>query len=130
MRFFTYVYVRVLNTRQWMSLRVLSTPYVYVRKKNASLENSLKLRLHTAINRADFVSWCMLYTYEGNKMHSWENSAVAFVVEPLNHIHQDTKSARLIAVCKRTFKARFKRRSSHAPPNVNELEQRILLNLH
>ena len=26
-----------------------------------------------------------------------------FMVEPLNHIHQDTKSARLIAVCKRTF---------------------------
>ena len=34
--FFTYVYVRVLNTRQWTSLRVLSTytyEYVYVRKK-------------------------------------------------------------------------------------------------
>ena len=30
----------------------------------------LKVRLHTAINRVDFVSWCMLYTYEGNKMHS------------------------------------------------------------
>ena len=29
----------------------------------------LKVRLHTAINRADFVSWCMLYTNEGNKMH-------------------------------------------------------------
>ena len=27
----------------------------------------VKLRLPTAINRADFVSWCMLYTYEGNK---------------------------------------------------------------
>ena len=36
-----FIYVRVLNTRQWTSLRVLSTPYVYVRKKNASLENSL-----------------------------------------------------------------------------------------
>ena len=30
----------------------------------------VKVRLHTAINRADFVSWCTLYTYEGNKMHS------------------------------------------------------------
>ena len=29
--------------------------------------NSVKLRLHVAINRVDFVSWCMLYTYEGNK---------------------------------------------------------------
>ena len=28
----------------------------------------VKERLHTAINRADFVSWCMLYTYEGNKV--------------------------------------------------------------
>ena len=37
--FFTYVYVRMLNTRQWTDLRVLSTPYVYVgRKKNAALE--------------------------------------------------------------------------------------------
>ena len=26
------------------------------------------------------------------------------VCEPLNHIHQDTKSARLIAVCKRSIK--------------------------
>ena len=31
---------------------------------------TLKVRLHTAINRTDFVSWCMLYTYDGNKMHS------------------------------------------------------------
>ena len=28
-----FFYVRVLNTRQWMSLHVLSTPYVYVRNK-------------------------------------------------------------------------------------------------
>ena len=26
--------------------------------------------LHTVINLADFVSWCMLYTYKGKKMHS------------------------------------------------------------
>ena len=32
--FFSYVYVRVLNTRQWTSLRILSTPYVYVYVKN------------------------------------------------------------------------------------------------
>ena len=38
MRFFTYVYVRILNTRQWTSLRVLSTPYVYVGRKNAAVE--------------------------------------------------------------------------------------------
>ena len=38
--------------------------------------SQLKLRLHTAINQADFVSWCMLYTCEGNKMQSWENDDV------------------------------------------------------
>ena len=39
MRFFyAYVYVRVLNTRQWTSLRVLRTPYVYEGRKNAALE--------------------------------------------------------------------------------------------
>ena len=30
----------------------------------------LKVHLHAAIRRADFVSWCMLYTYEGKRMHS------------------------------------------------------------
>ena len=41
--FFTYVYVRVLNTRQWMSLRtsVLSTPFVYVRKKTHHWKTAL-----------------------------------------------------------------------------------------
>ena len=33
-------------------------------------------------------------------MRKWR---CTFVVKPLNHIHQDTKSARLIAVCKRSF---------------------------
>ena len=71
----------------------------------AMCKRSFEVRLHTAINRADFVSWCMLYTYKGNKMHSSENDPVLIsVCEPLNHIHQDTKSARLIAVCKRTLR--------------------------
>ena len=40
MRFFYvyYVYVHMLITRQWTSLRVLSTPYVYVGRRNAALE--------------------------------------------------------------------------------------------
>ena len=42
---FTYVYVRMLNTRQWTSLRVLSTPYVLcVGRKNAALEINPKTR--------------------------------------------------------------------------------------
>ena len=48
------------------------------------------------------IYWC-IYTYEGNKMHSWENGTTS-VAEPLNHIHQDTKSGRLIAVCNRSFR--------------------------
>ena len=41
-----------------------------------SSEIRVKVRLHTAINQADFVSRCMLYTYDGNKMYSWENDTV------------------------------------------------------
>ena len=40
------------------------------RSKNRLCKRALKLRLHTPINGANFVSWCMLYTFEGNKMHS------------------------------------------------------------
>ena len=71
----------------------------YTLKKILGKLSSVKVRLHTAINRVHFISWCMLYTYECNKMHSWEND----VGEALNHIDQDTKSARLIAVCKRSL---------------------------
>ena len=64
------------------------------------------VHLHTAINKADYVSWRMLYMYEGNNMHSWlvRKWCCTFMGEPLNHIHQDTKSAWLIAVCKRSLK--------------------------
>ena len=37
-------------------------------------------------------------------MHSVRKWRCTFVVNLLNHIHQDTKSARLIAMCKRTFR--------------------------
>ena len=30
--------------------------------------SQLKVQTHTTINLADFVSWCMLYTYEGNNI--------------------------------------------------------------
>ena len=43
-------------------------------------------------------------TYKGNKTHLSENDVVLISVsEPLNYIHQDTKSARLIAVCGRSI---------------------------
>ena len=34
--------------------------------------------LHTAINRTDYVSWCMLYTYKGNKMRIREKMTLYF----------------------------------------------------
>ena len=40
------------------------------KQKRGNTVAFFKVRLHTAINRADFVSWCMLYTCECNKMHS------------------------------------------------------------
>ena len=50
--------VRVLNTRQWTSLCVLSTPYIYVRKKNASLENSLKATIFSRTNFSERFRVC------------------------------------------------------------------------
>ena len=74
----------------------------------------------------NFVSWCMLYTYEGNKIHSWENDAVLSLGEPLNHIHQDTKSARLIAVCKHRLRPVQTSNFSCAESNANE-QNRLLI---
>ena len=47
----------------------------------------------------------MLYTYEGNKIHSVRKWRCISAGEQLNHIHQGTKSARLISVYKRSFNA-------------------------
>ena len=60
----------------------------------------IKLRSHTATNRTDFVSWCMLYAHEGITKCIREKMTLYFMGEPVNHIYQDTKSTRLIAVCK------------------------------
>ena len=50
----------------------------------------------------------MLYTCAGNMQNAFVRKfRCTFVVEPLNHIHQDTKSAGLIAVCERSFILRF-----------------------
>ena len=69
-----------------------------------------KVRFHTVINRADFVSWCMLHIRTTVRkcivVRKWR---CTFVGESLNHIHQDTKSARLIAMCKRSFMLKLHR---------------------
>ena len=39
-----------------------------MRLKSKQKKRDKAIRLHTAINRAEFVSWCMLYTYKGTKM--------------------------------------------------------------
>ena len=57
------------QSKQWR----IELLYRYKRVKInriTGVQNPVKLRLHSAITRADFVSWCMLYTYKGNKMHS------------------------------------------------------------
>ena len=64
------------------------------------------VRLHTAINRADFVSCCMLYTYTKVTKCIREKMTLYFVGAPSNHIHQHTKAARLVVVCKRTLSRR------------------------
>ena len=53
---FTYVYVRILNTRQWTSLRVLSTPYVYVGRKKRSTGNQ-PLQMLNYYSRGPWKSW-------------------------------------------------------------------------
>ena len=37
-------------------------------KPRFGVKFSPKVRLNTVINQAEFVFWCMLYTYEGNEM--------------------------------------------------------------
>ena len=64
----------------------------------------IKVHLCTAINRGRFRILVHVIYVRSNKMHLWENLRCTFVGEPLNHIHQDTKSTQLIAVCKRIFK--------------------------
>ena len=53
--------------------------------------------------------------------------------EPLNHIHQDTKSARLIVVCKRRIKGvpyRFQLFTrDHVRDHVRDLRTRTFLSL-
>ena len=57
---FTYVYIRMLNTRQWTSLRVLSTPYVYVGRRNAALE----INLHTYLRLySNLILLCFLMKF-------------------------------------------------------------------
>ena len=98
------------DTHRWHQIHVICDllQYTHTEKCNLFVKkcsvvpviyNKVKVRLHSAINWVDFVSWCMLYTYDGNKMHLWEIRRWI--------IHQDTKSTRLITVCKRTVALHF-----------------------
>ena len=88
----SYFYKSDTHGTQWV-LKPCFHVYASTRRSWLYPNWRIKVRLHAAINRADFVSWCMF-------VRKWR---CAFVGKPLNHIHQDTKSARLIAVCKRSF---------------------------
>ena len=63
----------------------------------------------TAINWADFVSWWMWFNgYTHNSTAEFSHECILLPLYVYN-IHRDTKSARLIAVCKRSFKGPFTR---------------------
>ena len=55
--------------KDWNALLKEISELEYSSKFKTTLKDYIKVRLHTAINQADFISWCMLYTNEGNKMH-------------------------------------------------------------
>ena len=60
-------------------------------------------------------------------MHLSENDAVLIsVCEPLNYIHQDTKSARLIAVCRRSTRNTCTQQPLARLPNLFS----VMLSLH
>ena len=61
------------------------------------------IRLHTAINRADFVSWWMWFNGSPTKVQRHFLTIAFRLPSYVYNMHQDTKSARLIAVCKRSF---------------------------
>ena len=65
--------------------------------------HGLKLRLHTAINRADFVSWWMWFNRLTTKVQRHFLTECILLPSYVYNMHQDTKLARLIGVCKRTF---------------------------
>ena len=80
-------------------------------------KRSLNVRLHTVINRADFV-W---FTYESTA--SFSHQCILLPLYGYN-MHQDTKSSRLIAVCKRslTFQAKARTFFSDEGPSLETLD--------
>ena len=60
------------------------------------------VRLQPVINRANFGA-CYIYIYIRTKVTRCICVNCTFVSEPLNHIRQDMKSARLTAVCEGSF---------------------------
>ena len=62
-------------------------------------------RLHTAINRTDFVSWWMWFNgWPNESTASWFSRECILLPSYVYNMLQDTKSARLIAVCKRSLR--------------------------
>ena len=63
----------------------------------------VKLRLHTAINQADFVFWWMWFNGLSTKSTMSFSHECILLPSYVYNMHQDTKSAQLIAVCKASF---------------------------
>ena len=60
------------------------------------------VKVHTAINRADFVSWWMWFNGSPTKARRHFLTECILLPSYVYNMHQDTKSARLIPVCKRS----------------------------
>ena len=80
---------------------------VFTWKKPAFLPGMARLSyLYTLrFNWADFVSWWMWFNGSPTKAHRHFLTSHECILLPfyVYNMHQDTRSARLIAVCKRTF---------------------------
>ena len=95
---------------EYFLLRIVSNHLILTPSGSTRQTDSLKVRLHTAINIGpiSYLGACYIvysiYTYtKVTKCIREKMMLYTFIDKPLNHIHQDTKSARLIAVCKRSL---------------------------
>ena len=81
------------------------------------------IRLHTVINRVDFVSWWMWFNGSPTKVTVSFSQGCILLPSYSYNIHQDTKSTWLIAVCNVPFRwvARCLRILSWLPKCIHNL---------
>ena len=102
--FFFFFSIAFFHSEQWVCVhsrkRVESSTWVNARLLSVKLRLSYVYTLRL-IGPISYLGVCYIRKKVTNAfVRKWR---CVFVCESLNHISQDTKSARLIAVCKRTF---------------------------